>query len=259
MKHLDEQLFIIDGIGPFFRSNGRKEINWSKIDFSDLDVSGLIAPEQLEQIEQDFRLFAQRAAAIGYNAITLDDLAHLTPNPLYPKELHQKIEQYRALYRTLFQIAREAGLKIFITTDLMFFNPTIEQETQNNRKKIQMFAVESCRTFFRDFPDAAGIIFRIGESDGVDVRGDFQSRIILKTPAQARQMLKNLLPVFEQHGKLLIFRTWTVGVSKLGDLIWNRDTFHRLFDELHSPNLIVSMKYGESDFFRYLPLNKLFF
>jgi hypothetical protein len=259
MNHLNEQLFIIDGIGPFFRNNERKEINWSKIDFSDLDASGRIAPERLEQIETDFRLFAQRAAAIGYNAVTLDDLAHLIPNPLYPNELSRKIEQYRTLYRTLFKTAGEAGLKVFITTDLLFFNPVIEQQIENNQKKIQTFAAESCRAFFHDFPDAAGIIFRIGESDGVDVDGDFQSRIVLKTPAQARRMLKALLPVFEQHCKLLIFRTWTVGISRLGDLIWNKETFHQLFDELHSPNLIISMKYGESDFFRYLPLNQLFF
>ncbi len=72
-------------------------------------------------------------------------------------------------------------------------------------------------------------------------------------------MLKTLLPVFEQNNKLLIFRTWTVGISRLGDLIWNRDTFKRVFDDIHSPNLIISMKYGESDFFRYLPLNRLLF
>jgi len=165
MNHLDEQLFIIDGIGPFFRSNGRKEINWSKIDFSDLDASGLIAPERLVQIETDFRLFVRRAAAMGYNAITLDDLAHLTPDPLYPNELSQKIEQYRTLYRTLFQTADEAGLKVFITTDLLFFNPVIEQQVQNKQKKIQAFAAESCRQFFKDFPETAGIIFRIGELD----------------------------------------------------------------------------------------------
>lgn len=259
MNHLDEELFIIDGIGPFFRNNRRKEINWSKIDFSDLDSSGAIEPERLTQIKEDFNTFAKRAAEIGYNAITLDDLAHLTPDPLYPETLRHKIEQYRTLYRTLFNLAAEAGLKVFVTTDLLFFNPVIERQLENNQKKIQTFAAERCRRFFSDFPEAAGLIFRIGESDGVDVQGDFQSRIVLNTPKQARRMLKALLPVFEEHGKLLIFRTWTVGVSKLGDLIWNKETFHQLFDELHSPNLIISMKYGESDFFRYLPLNKLFF
>jgi hypothetical protein len=45
----------------------------------------------------------------------------------------------------------------------------------------------------------------------------------------------------------------------MGDLMWNRDTFDSVFRGLHSPNLVISMKYGETDFFRYLPLNKLFF
>jgi hypothetical protein len=259
MNHLAEELFLIDGNGPFFRGNRRAEINWSKIDFAELNQDGLIPADRCWQIETDFRTFTRRAADIGYNAVTLDDLAHLVLHPLYPEPLRLKIAQYRELYRTLFAIAAEAGLRVFITTDLLFFNSTIEQITGGHLQKIRAFAVGCCQNFFESFPEAEGIIFRIGESDGVDVSGDFQSRLILKTPQQARSMLKTLLPVFEQHNKLLIFRTWTVGISRLGDLIWNRDTFHRVFDDIHSPQLIISMKYGESDFFRYLPLNRLFF
>jgi len=54
-------------------------------------------------------------------------------------------------------------------------------------------------------------------------------------------------------------RTWTVGAHRVGDLIWNRNTFDKVFTGLDSPRLVISMKYGESDFFRFLPLNKLFF
>jgi hypothetical protein len=50
-----------------------------------------------------------------------------------------------------------------------------------------------------------------------------------------------------------------VGAHRIGDLIWHRDTLDRTLDGLDSPNLIVSMKHGESDFFRYLPLNRSFF
>lgn len=259
MNELNQGLFLIDGNGPFFRENRREEINWSKIDFAELDSGGSIPEERCRQIKNDFRLFTGRAAAMGYNAVTLDDLAHLIPLPLYAGELIQKIEQYRELYRKLFAIAGESGMQVFITTDLLFFNPVIEQLIGDSRQKAGALIVSCCSKFFEDFPEAGGIIFRIGESDGVDVEGDFRSRLILKTPAQARRMLKTLLPVFEQHSKLLIFRTWTVGISGLGDLIWNRDTFRRVFGDIHSPNLIISMKYGESDFFRYLPVNRLFF
>jgi hypothetical protein len=259
MKHTPLELFLIDGNGPFFRANHREEINWSKIDFSELNRNGLIPEERCLQIAEDFRTFARRAADMGYNAVTLDDLAHLVVHPLYPEPLQLKIEQYRKLYRTLFAMAAEVHMQVFITTDLLFFNPAIEQITENNPHKIRTFAAACCRNFFESFPDAGGIIVRIGESDGVDVEGDFQSRLILKTPADARRMLKTLLPVFERHSKLLIFRTWTVGIGPLGDLIWNRKTFQRVFGALHSPQLIISMKHGETDFFRYLSVNPLFF
>ncbi len=259
MNQSSREFFIIDGNGPFFRGNRRSTINWSKIDFAELDSGGQIPEARCRQIEEDFRTFTRRVAEIGYNAVTLDDLAHLTPHPLYPEPLRLKIEQYCTFYKTLFGIAAESGLRIFITTDLLFSNPTIEQLTGGNLKKIRAFAADACLRFFERFPETAGIIFRIGESDGVDVEGDFRSRLVLETPQQARRMLKELLPVFEQNNKLLIFRTWTVGISRLGDLIWNKETFHRVFDEIHSPNLIISMKYGESDFFRFLPLNRLFF
>lgn len=259
MNHSTREFFLIDGNAPFFRGNRRPEINWSKIDFAELNQDGLIPEARCRQIEKDFCTFTRQAAAIGYNAITLDDLAHLVLHPLYPETLRQKITQYRKLYRSLFETATEAGMTVFITTDLFFFNPAIEQITENKPQKIRTFAAECCENLFQDFPNIGGIIFRIGESDGIDVGGDFQSRLVLHTPQDARSMLKVLLPVFEQHSKLLIFRTWTVGISRLGDLIWNPDTFHRVFDEIHSPQLIISMKYGESDFFRYLPLNRLFF
>ena len=72
--------------------------------------------------------------------------------------------------------------------------------------------------------------------------------------------LKGLLPVFEQHQRNLIFRTWTVGAYRIGDLMWHKDTFARVLRDIEEhPALIVSMKYGESDFFRYLPLNRNFF
>ena len=255
----DHPLFLIDGTGPFFRGNARAQINWSKIDFSDLDAGGSIPEERCRQIGQDFRTFTGKAAAMGFNAVTLDDLAHLIDLPQYPDVLRRKIGQYRALYRDLFRIAAESGLRVFITTDLLFFNPAIDRLAGRSRRRARIFTADCCRRLFEDFPDVTGIVFRIGERDGVDVQGDFRSRLVLKTPSDARRMLETLLPVFEEQNRLLIFRTWTVGISGLGDLIWNRETFRRVFRGIDSPNLIISMKHGESDFFRFLPLNRLFF
>ena len=75
---------------------------------------------------------------------------------------------------------------------------------------------------------------------------------MIQKPAQARQLLLYLLPTCEKHSRRLIFRTWTVGAYRIGDLMWHRGTFTSVFDGLKSPSLVISMKYGESDFFRYL-------
>ena len=94
---------------------------------------------------------------------------------------------------------------------------------------------------------------------GTTCEDPIRTRLHLRNAGEANRLLRVLLPEFEQRGKDLIFRTWTVGAHRIGDLIWHRGTLEKTLEGLDSPNLIVSMKHGESDFFRYLPLNRAFF
>jgi hypothetical protein len=253
------EILLIDGIGPFFRRYRKKRINWSKIPFSHIETETGIREEYLESVPGEFTVLAGRVAAMGYNAITLDDAAHLIPHEGYPPAVRAKIEAYRLLHGELFAIAASRGLSPYLTTDVMFFHPVLEKEIGRNPDRIADFLAERIERLFEHFPLLEGIIFRFGEADGVDVEGDFSSRIVLRRPTHARRFLERLLPVFERAGKTLVFRTWSLGAYPLGDLMWNRNTFDRVFDRLDSPSLVLSMKYGESDFFRYLPINKLFF
>lgn len=253
------EYFIIDGIGPFFRGVRGKRINWSKVPFARIEEDGRLPPERRDQIERDFDVFLGKAAEMGYNGVTLDDLAHMTPAPFYAEALNRKIEDYRALYRALIDRAKDRGFRVFITTDIMFYNEALERRLGRSLRRAIDFLRTALDALFGEFPGVSGVILRVGEADGNDVKDEFHSRLALKTSRQARQCLRDLLPVFERHDRLLIFRTWSVGIHPIGDLIWNRDTFRRTFQPLRSPNLIVSMKYGESDFFRYLPLNEQFF
>ncbi len=252
------ELLLIDGIGPFFRHYRTKRTNWSKIPFAQIETDTGILEEYLVSVPEDFRTFASQVAGIGYNAITLDDMAHLLPLPDYPESLLAKIQNYRTLYRKLFAIAREEGLRIFITTDLIFQHHVLAERLRTTPGATRFFG-ETVVQLFDGFPEISGIITRFGETDGLDVQGDFHSRMLLRKPAEARRFLKQVLPIFEARKKLLIFRTWCVGAYPIGDLMWNRNTFDKVFKHIDSPSLIISMKYGESDFFRYLPINKLFF
>ena len=269
-----DRLLIVDGIGPFFprdAGSARHRWNWSKIPFSDFeDDHGLPWPERVEEITADFGRFCARVAALGFNGVTLDDLAHVAHWTGYRAPLRRKIDVFRNWYQDLFRIAEGHGLDVYLTTDVMSLTPEIVREIGGRSwrggrtdkipaARISKWLREACEQILVQFPAVRGIVLRIGECDGVDVEHDFRSRLVVRKPAQLRRILADLLPTFEQLHRLLFVRTWSVGAYRVGDLMWNRRTFSRVFDGLDSPSLVLSMKYGETDFFRFLPLNRHFF
>ncbi|MFP4013837.1 MAG: hypothetical protein ACLFVQ_07125 [Chitinispirillaceae bacterium] len=257
----NRKLHMVDSIAPFFIHEKKgKEQNWSKIPFSSLDNrGGRLDKGKCEAILEAFSKYCGKVSDIGFDTITLDDLAHMTVYAFYSQKQKEKREDYRLFYRALLSEAEKYGLGVFINSDVMFFNEEIRSATEmkfNSVLKLMGRAVKNC---FNDFPQVSGIVFRFGECDGVDVDGDFTSRLIVKTPKQLRTFIRFMLPIFERHDKLLIIRTWSLGAFRIGDLIWNRDTYHKAFGHISSDHLAVSFKYGESDFFRHLNFNRLFF
>ncbi len=260
LPSLDSPLYLIDAIGPFFRGYERFRINWSKIPWRRFQE---MEPEEFDAafagIRSDLRTFCRSVAAIGYNGVTLDDLPHLARHLFYEETVAARIERYRVEFRELFRIAREEGLEVYLTMDILTFTPALEKRLGRNGRRQRDFLTELLDGFFADFPEVAGVVLRIGESDGLDVKEDFHSRLVLKSPAMVNRCLKGILPVFERHRRRCIFRTWTVGAHEVGDLIWHHATLEKTIDGISSPALVLSMKYGESDFFRYLSLNRNFF
>jgi hypothetical protein len=250
-------LAIIDAIGPFFNSyHPEKTVNWSKIDFSRFERNKNLDPKRVDKLYTFFESFCKTVSHMGYNALSLDDLAHLCIFKFYPRKLEKKIAAYQKMYEKLFAIARSYHLDIYINTDIFFLNESIKKQLSRSNSTDLIY--EACRQGLTHF-NISGIILRIGESDGIDVRGDFQSELLLKTPRQTNRLLKQLLPLFEEQQKHLIFRTWTVGAHPIGDLMWNEKTFDRTFANIDSPSLIISMKYSDTDFFNHVALNPLFF
>jgi len=254
-----QDLRIIDALGSFVEKTEHGPINWSKVNFSDLERENRIPIEVQERIVQRFDHFTDRVAGLGYNALSFDDLAHLVCLPIYNPGLQELLQDYHHLYKRLFTIAKEKHLRLFINTDYLFYNKDIHLYLEKETLPALAFFQQVVRAVFKEFPELEGVILRIGENDGKDVRGSFLSQLQIRTRKQARQLLKEILPVFEESDKTLIFRTWTVGVYGIGDLIWNEKTFNAVFGDIDSDALIISMKYGDTDFMRYLTLNPLFF
>lgn len=127
LRDVSIDLRLIDAIGPFFRHAPRRRLNWSKIPFAALERHGRLDPETMATVRGDFDRFCARVATVGFNAVTLDDLAHLARFSGYGAERCAKIEGYREEWRRLFEIARHYGLGVFLTTDVLFSTPELER------------------------------------------------------------------------------------------------------------------------------------
>ena len=252
--------FLLDGMGPFFQSGETRRINWSKIPFTHLNLSGSDRRASWNLVAEDLRRFAAAATEAGFNALSLDDLAHLALHPAQEPEIAGAIKNFREEFTTLFDLLKhEFGLGIFLTSDVLPTTAGVLSAVGPSPSALEAYYRELICNVLEDFPQLSGLILRIGESDGLDVTDPIRTHLHLKTPADANRMIKQLLPEFEQRDRTLILRTWTIGAHPIGDLIWHRKTLSRTLDGIDSPNFIVSMKHGESDFFRYLPVNPAFF
>lgn len=251
---------VIDAIGPFFRDFNQRRINWSKIPFTALATEGEERVRQWEQIAQDMRNFARQVRDLGYNTVTLDDLAHLVPHEGHEPEVARKIAVFREEFARLFAILHEEmGLQIWVTSDVLPMTAALETFLGSERAVLEDYYCDLVRRLFEDFPMLSGLVMRIGESDGTDVTDPLLTRLHVRTAPELNRLIKRLLPEFERGGRQLVLRTWTVGAHRIGDLIWHRHRLALALEGIESEHFIVSMKHGESDFFRYLPLNRAFF
>lgn len=257
---LNAPLYLIDAIGPFFPGYDRFRINWSKLPWRRFEK---MSPEELREafatVRADMKTFCRSVAGIGYNGVTLDDVPHLTDHDFYEVDTRERIRIYQEEFRELFRIIRAEGLHIYLTMDILTFTPALQRQLGGSEKRQRQFFVDLVDRFFQEFPEVAGVVFRIGESDGLDIKEQFHSELILKNSKMVNRWLKAVLPIFEKHKRRCIFRTWTVGAREVGDLIWHEATLEKTVEGITSPALVLSMKYGESDFFRYLSLNRNFF
>jgi hypothetical protein len=247
---------IIDVLGPFINPN-ENPTNWSKVPFEFYENKP-IPKINRENIIERFELFIIKIKKIGYNSISLDDLPHMICLDYYSESTKKIIKEYQILYKHLTVIAKKNNLHVFVNFDLMYFNNEIEKYTKFEDKYIIKTIKDSVNHLFSKY-EIDGVITRIGECDGIDVKGIFRSKIVIKSPRQARRYLKSILPTFERMNKLWIFRTWTIGGTQIGDLMWNEKTYDKVFKNIQSENLVISMKYGVSDFFRNMSINPIFF
>lgn len=248
------KLFIIDALGPFIFQDNIPH-NWSKVPFEFYEKVGL--HNYKSKIKKQFSTFIKRIKKEGFTAISIDDLAHMVNLAIYSENKKRIVSEWINLYKELFDIAQKHNIAIYVNTDIMFFSKETHNFAHNSDKNTLLILKHVLIKLFEDY-SISGVISRIGEADGVDVKSTFRSKITIKKIAQARRYLKTLLPIFEKYNKTWIFRTWTIGIGEIGDLMWNTKTAKKMLKGISNDSLILSIKYGNADFFRNLELSNLF-
>lgn len=252
------KLRIIDCLSPFFIYDDRDIINWSKIPFPTLEKNGMLDTKKVTHVLEACDAYLQKVSSLGYNSITLDDLAHFVSLPIYSAQTKDKLAGYKTLYRAILSQAKKYKIRVYVLTDVMFYSPEIKAYMKKHKKDENDILNTCIVELFKQYPTVKGLILRFGETDAKDVDDYFVSKQHIKTPRQLSKLISKLLPIVEQKGAHLICRTWSLGAYPIGDIMWNKKTFDKAFGSITSPQFIISMKYGNTDFFRNVPVNDLF-
>jgi hypothetical protein len=258
---------LADVGGPFYDA-AKPFRNWSALPFYqlDLDIAPYVDIDQLAWGVERAKAYLAQIHAQGYTGIVIDNMAHLVtferaPVAIYAPDspYRMRAEIYREAFRGLFEEAARLGMEVFVTSDMQWSTPPVRRYAgrltpRNSRiADVNRWALEE---LFTELPQVSGLFFRVGETGGAHNQGSaYAGHMLYTTPESLRDLIDTLLPMCEAHDRLLIVRTWSIGIGELGDLMWSPERYRETFEKYTSPHLLVSIKHGPSDFFRLLPHN----
>lgn len=266
MIHPDR--FCLTDIGGPFYDPARPFRNWSALPFYQLDLPHMpyVATEQLEWGLERALAYLDVIHAQGYNGIVIDNMAHLVTFDQAPERVYTPNSPFRLraliyadAFGRLFDAARVLGMDVFVTTDMQWSTPPVRRllgkllPGDARLAALNSWAVEE---LFTRFPQVRGLFVRVGEAGGAHNQGsDYAGHMIYRTPQELRGLINTLLPICERFDRLLVLRTWSIGIDELGDLMWSPERYQAAVAGYTSPHLLVSVKHGPSDFFRWLEHN----
>jgi hypothetical protein len=258
---------LADIAGPFY-DPAVPFRNWSALPFYQLDLAHppFVDLARLDAGVARAEVYLAQVAAQGYTGVVVDNLAHLVTFDSAPARVYAPDEParlralaYGAAFGRLFAGAAALGLEVFVTTDMQWGTPGLRRYVgrlapDNPRlAAVNRWAVEE---LFTRFPGVAGLFVRVGEAGGAHDQGaEYTGHMLYRSERDLRGLIDGLLPICERRGRLLVVRTWSVGIGAIGDMLWSPERYGAIFGGYSSPNLLVSVKHTPADFFRLLPPN----
>lgn len=221
--------------------------------------------------------YCGRMAEFGYNTISLPWFLEYVNFDLLPDShrIYEEESVYRQRHQALagafgelMQVAADSGLGTYLWTDMVALTPPLLAYFENRfgfvdteNPALWEIYEKAAEEIFLNFPHVEGIIIRIGEAGSVYNKPgwDYSSELYVRTESSVKLMLEAFLSAAEKYDRNIIFRTWSVGVGRIGDMHTNPETYEKVLGELHSDHLIVSTKYCAGDFYSWLALNPTLF
>lgn len=177
-------------------------------------------------------------------------------------------EAMRAHFGRLFQIADRLGMDVVLATDMVALTTPLAEYFERRFGGVNVHDPAFWEVYrlgleelFDAMPELDGIMIRIGEAGAIyNIPGlSYYSALHVRTEETVRTMLQAFLDVAAARGKRVFFRTWSVGVGKIGDMHTNPVTYERMLAPLDAPELVVSTKLIAGDYDSYLQLNPTLF
>ena len=228
---------------------------------------------EFAKVEQQFQDYVQRMVAYGNNGIVIPGFLEFIDfdrvgdgYEIYPADSDYRARSaaLRQHFGRLFDYADAMGMEVILYTDMLALTPPLQSyleqrfgglDTENTELwEIYRLGLEE---LFDSLPAVDSVMIRIGEAGGIyNLPGwDYGSALAVRSVDATQAMLAAFLQAAEPKDKSVIFRTWSVGVGEVGDMHTNPESYARLLDAVDSPNLTVSTKYVQGDFYSFLPFN----
>ena len=229
------------------------------------------------EVQAQFADYVQRMIAYGNNGIVMPGFLEFINFDkvgdgfaIYPADSEYRARHLalRAAYNQLIDYAHAMGMAVYLNTDMLALTPPLEAYLKaqfggldaENPALWQVYG-SGLEELTETMPGVSGLMIRIGEAGTIyNLPGwDYYSALAVRSVDSAQAMLKTFLDVVEKdkkEQKLIIFRTWSVGVGEVGDMHTNPTSYDKLLAGIDSPNLIVSTKLVGGDFYSDLPLNE---
>jgi hypothetical protein len=276
LKTLGLKLIDMGGVGILPDSakwGNNYEHNVHRYEDMILPTAPFIDSIAFQRVENEFKVYVNRIKEFNYNGIIIHGFLEFinfdsvgNGKEIYPDDSEYRLrhQAFKKYFSKLINVAHQNGLKVYMSTDMASYTTPLKKYIVKNlgttdveNKKYWDIYKSGAQELFGSMPGIDGIVLRVGEAGSVYNRQgwDYYSELVVTTDKAVQMMLNSFINVAETHNKLIIFRTWSVGVGQVGDMHTNTETYHRIFDSINSNHLILSTKYCSGDFYSWLPFN----